>query len=79
MSRHRVLVYVKPGCHLCDDACAVVAKVCAELGVGWETQDILDDDALVQQWGEYVPVVLVDGQVHDWFRVQDARLRAALG
>ena len=78
MTEERVRVLTKPGCHLCDDACAEVARIADELGIGWSTTDITGDDALLEQWGEYVPVVLVDGEVHDWFRVNPERLRAAL-
>jgi hypothetical protein len=74
----RIVVYSKPGCHLCEDACAVVARVASDVGVGWAAQDISGDDALMSRWGEYVPVILVDGDVHDWFRVREDRLRAAL-
>ena len=74
----RVVVYTKPGCHLCEDAVAVVAQVCDEDGVEWIGQDISDDRELMAQWAEYVPVILVDGDVHDLFRVQPQRLRAAL-
>jgi len=75
----RVVVLSRSGCHLCADACAVVARVAADLGVGWREQDIDGDAGLTAQWGEYVPVVVVDGEVHTWFRVDEARLRAALG
>lgn len=78
MSRLRVLVYTKPGCHLCEDACGVVASVCDELGVEWAAQDIVGDGELTAKWGEYVPVILVDGEVHDWFRADANRLRSAL-
>lgn len=74
----RVVVYTKPGCHLCEDACAAVARITADVGVDWEGVDISSDDALMAQWAEYVPVIVVDGQVHDWFRVREDRLRAAL-
>ncbi|MDQ1683780.1 MAG: hypothetical protein QOC82_517 [Frankiaceae bacterium] len=74
----RVVVYVKPGCHLCSDAVDVVSSVCSELGVSWSSQDITGEPELMAKWAEYVPVILVDGQVHDWFRVQSGRLRAAL-
>ena len=74
----RVVVLTKPGCHLCEDACAAVARVAAEVGVGWHEQDISDDAELTARWGEYVPVIVVDGEVHDWFRVREDRLRAAL-
>jgi glutaredoxin len=75
----RVTVLTKAGCHLCADACLAVARITAELGVGWQEQDISADPDLMSRWAEYVPVILVDGEVHDWFRVQDDRLRAALG
>ena len=74
----RVVVYTKPGCHLCEDACAAVARITADVGVGWESLDITGDESLMQQWAEYVPVIVVDGKVHDWFRVREDRLRAAL-
>jgi len=56
-----------------------VARIAGELGVGWAERDISDDAELLAQWAEYVPVVLVDDEVHGWFRVDDDRLRAALG
>lgn len=74
----RVVVYLKPGCHLCEDAVAVVESVCSSLSVSWSAQDISGDRELMARWAEYVPVILVDGEVHDWFRVQPDRLRAAL-
>ena len=54
------------------------ARVCADLGVGWEEVDVDADDALLQRWSEEVPVTLVDGRQHDFWRVDEARLRAAL-
>ena len=74
----RVVVYSKPGCHLCEDACKAVAAIAAETGIDWAEQDISTDDELLRRWAEYVPVILVDGEVHDWFRVRPDRLRAAL-
>lgn len=75
----RVVVLSKPGCHLCEDACRDVARIAGEMGVQWTDRDISDDVELMTQWAEYVPVVLVDGEVHGWFRVDETRLRAALG
>ena len=74
----RVTLYSKPGCHLCDDAREVVERVCAELGESYEELSILDDPALLERYGEEIPVTLVDGRQHDFWRVDDARLRAAL-
>ena len=68
----------KPGCHLCADACNAVARIAADLGVTWAERDITDDAQLMAQWSEYVPVILVDGEVHGWFRVDETRLRQTL-
>jgi Glutaredoxin-like domain (DUF836) len=74
----RVTLLGKPGCHLCDEARAVIVRVTAELGVGWEERSILDDPALYDQYWEQIPVTLVDGKQHDYWRVEESRLRAAL-
>jgi glutaredoxin len=74
----RIVVLSRPGCHLCADACAAVARVSAATGVAWAEQDITGDAELTAKWGEYIPVVLIDDEVHTWFRVDETRLRAAL-
>jgi glutaredoxin len=78
MSEPRVTVLTKPGCHLCENAVQVIAEVCAELGVGWTEVDITTDEALFAQWWEQIPVTLVDGVQHTFWRVDPDRLRAAL-
>ena len=74
----RVTLIGKPDCHLCDDARAVIAQVCEETGDTWQELSILDDPALAGEHWDRIPVVLVDGQPHDFYRVDPARLRAAL-
>jgi glutaredoxin len=74
----RVTLIGKPGCHLCDDARAVVERVAAELAVDWIELDITADAALAERYWEQIPVVLVDGDQHDFWRVDEARLRTAL-
>ena len=71
----RVLLYTKPGCHLCDDARAVVDAVCAELGEQYDEVDITSSPALTARYGEEIPVTLVDGVQHDYWRVDPDRLR----
>ena len=78
MSVPRVLMYGRAGCHLCDEARAVIARVCADLGEEYVEVDIDTDPALVAEYGEEIPVTLVDGRRHDFWRVSEARLRAAL-
>jgi len=74
----RVTLYAKPGCHLCDDARAVIERVCAELGESYVELSILDDPELARRYAEEIPVTLVDGKQHDFWRVSEERLRAAL-
>jgi hypothetical protein len=74
----RVTLVGKPGCHLCDDAREVVRRVADDLGVGWRELSILDDPQLAQQYAEQIPVTFVDGRQHDFWRVDEDRLRAAL-
>ncbi|MEU6394158.1 glutaredoxin family protein [Streptomyces sp. NPDC046939] len=77
--QERVVTLIrKPGCHLCDDAQAVIEKVCAEVGATWEMKDITEDEELYRRYWEQIPVVLVDGAQHDFWRVQEERLRRAL-
>ena len=79
MSTSRITLYTRPGCHLCDDARVVVERVCADLGESFEEVDITTDDDLADRFGEDIPVTFVDGRQHDFWRVDENRLRAALG
>ena len=78
MTGPRITLIGKPGCHLCDEARVVVSQVAQELQVGWEERSILDDPALHERYWEQIPVTLVDGAPHDFWRVSPERLRAAL-
>ena len=74
----RVILIGKPDCHLCENARLTVAKVCDYLGITWGELSILDDAQLADQYFESIPVTLIDGKVHDKWRVDENRLRAAL-
>ena len=74
----RVTLYTRQGCHLCEEARAVVDRVCAELGEGVEEVDIDADPELQDRFGDEVPVTFVDGRQHDFWRVDENRLRTAL-
>jgi glutaredoxin len=78
MSTPRITLYTRPGCHLCDDARVVVERVCTDLGESFEEVDITTDDDLADRYGEDIPVTFVDGRQHDFWRVDEHRLRAAL-
>ena len=74
----RITLLGKPGCHLCDDARDVIQRVADDLEVTWEELDITSDPELQERWWDQIPVTLVDGVQHDFWRVDEARLRAAL-
>jgi hypothetical protein len=74
----RVTLLTRPGCHLCDAAREVIAKVAADLGIGWDERDITASADDLAQYSEMIPVTLVDGVQHDFWRVSEDRLRAAL-
>ena len=76
--RHDVVLLTKPGCHLCDDARAVVTQLCRETGSTVREQDITGDPALLRDYAEFVPVVFVDGAPWDRWRIDPDRLRAVL-
>ena len=76
---HLITLLGKPGCHLCDEAREVIARVAADLGAPWEERDItLSADDTARYW-DMIPVTLIDGVQHDFWRVSEQRLRAALG
>ena len=74
----RVTLIGKPGCHLCDEARAVVARVTAELGETFEELQHPRRPRAARRYWEQIPVTLVDGAQHDFWRVSEDRLRAAL-
>jgi glutaredoxin len=69
-----LVLYGRPGCHLCDDARAVLERV----GHPFEEVDIEADEALLARYLERIPVVALDGtELYDFF-VDEADLRARL-
>ena len=74
----RVLLLSRPGCHLCEEARAIIARVTAELGVGWTERDITASQDDLVQYADMIPVTFVDGVQHDFWRVSEERLRTAL-
>ncbi len=67
----------KPGCHLCDEARTVIERVVAATGDDFAEVDLSSDPAF-ERYVEEIPVTFVDGVQHDYWRVDEARLTAAL-
>ncbi|MBA3339405.1 MAG: glutaredoxin family protein [Geodermatophilaceae bacterium] len=78
MDTARVLLYSRPDCHLCEVARAELERICADLVIGFDEIDVDSDPDLRADYGDRVPVIVVDGREHGYFRVEEDRLRAAL-
>jgi glutaredoxin len=78
VSKQLVLVS-KPGCHLCDDAREIILDVLKDFpDVFFEDKNMLDDQELIDAYSEEIPVVLIDGKQHSFWRVDSERLSEAL-
>ena len=78
MSKQLVLVS-KPGCHLCDDAREIILDVLKDFpDVFFQEKNMLDDQELIDAYSEEIPVVLIDGKQHSFWRVDSERLSEAL-
>jgi hypothetical protein len=75
----RVTVLVRAQCSACDRMEGVVREVCEAAGVGWERVDIDGADAELRgEYGDRIPVTLVDGEEHASWRVDPGALATAL-
>ncbi len=70
----RLTLFGRPGCHLCDDARAVLDRV----GAAYDEVDIEADDELFRRYLERIPVVVLDGEELFAFFVDEGALRARL-
>jgi glutaredoxin len=75
----------KPGCHLCDQAEEAMRRVLEDFQkanpsteVLVDEQNILEDEELHSKYSEEIPVILIDGKMHNYWRVDEERLMRAL-
>ena len=72
----RLIIYSRPGCHLCDEMKAVVKNVARTIPLSLEEIDISTDAALEAEYGLEIPVLLVDGKKTAKYRIaEDALVR----
>jgi glutaredoxin len=67
------------GCHLCEAAAEALAPIAADAGLAVVPVDVDADPELRAEFGDRVPVVLLDGREHSYFDVDVPRLRRDLG
>lgn len=74
----QVTLLSRDGCHLCEVARGELERILPDYGLAAEVVDVDADDELRFEYGDRVPVVLIDGKEHGYFNVEEKRLRAAL-
>jgi hypothetical protein len=79
VSEPRLTLLTRPGCHLCDVAREALDRVAAATGETWTERDVTADLELEREYGDRLPVVLLDGREHGYWRVEEDRLRRDLG
>lgn len=73
-----VTVLTRRDCPMCDTAIEAVRRICGSLGVDWVASDVDVDPELRAEYGDRVPVILIDGREHGFWAVEEDRFRAAL-
>ncbi|MFD0365126.1 glutaredoxin family protein [Nocardia sp. GCM10030253] len=79
---HSVTLLTRSGCGLCVIALEQLRVICADFGIDPATVDVDaaadTDPGLRAEYGDRLPVVLLDGREHSYFDVDEPRLRADL-
>jgi glutaredoxin len=70
----RLVLMTRPGCHLCEVAVEAMERVSAATGEPWQERNVEDDVELEREYGDRVPVILLDGREHGYWRVEEERL-----
>jgi glutaredoxin len=73
-----ITIYSRHGCHLCDDAQAVLESMREELNFEIEIINIDEDADLIKLYSDQVPVIHIDGLHHDFYKVDPVRFRSSL-
>ena len=73
-----VTVFTRKGCHLCEEAIQTLERLQKELHFDIEKRFIEGDPVLEERYGEQIPVIQIDGEHHDFYRVDPDRFRSSL-
>jgi glutaredoxin len=75
---HEVTLITRAGCHLCQDAEQLLQRLRGELGFAYREVDVDASAVLRDEFSDRVPVILIDGKEHGYWRVEEPRFRKAL-
>jgi len=73
-----VTVYSRHGCHLCEDAVKTLEGMREELAFEIEIIYIDGNPELEKLYGNEVPVIHINGEHHDFYKVDPERFRTSL-
>ena len=73
-----VTVYSRHGCHLCENAVNILEALRPELNFEIEVIYIDGNPELEKLYGEQIPVIHIDGEHHDYWKVDPDRFRSSL-
>jgi glutaredoxin len=74
----KVVIFSRQNCHLCHEAEKIVREVLSEISFDLEVINIDGNAELESLYGEEVPVTLINGAKHDYFRVDKKRFSEAV-
>ncbi len=77
MTAH-LTVYTKPGCHLCEEAVRLLTHLQAQTPFTLEEINIEADPALFAEYGEQIPVILLNGEFLSEYAVDEDQVRTQL-
>jgi len=75
---HDVTLVTRLGCHLCQDAEITLRRLRDELGFRYTELDVDAEPRRRDEYSDRVPVILIDGKEHGYWRVEERRFRKAL-
>lgn len=78
MAEVTIILIGTPECHLCEQAHQVIIQVIGDQSIRLEVLSLLDHPDLMAEYSEEIPVILINGEVHDFFRADADRLHAAI-
>lgn len=78
MSERALDFYTRPGCHLCEEALEVLRPLLRRHGVELRVRDVETDPDWERRYGEELPVGVISGRKVFKYRVDPARMEAAI-
>jgi glutaredoxin len=73
-----VVIFSRQNCHLCHEAEKIIREVLLEISFDLEVINIDGNAELESLYGEEVPVTMINGAKHDYFRVDKKRFSEAV-